>query len=178
MVANQPATARERRVSGPNGELKVDSSQVYRVFFHGPAYQVIERAWWDGKRMIGLLAKDLPGNHHPPNLPTLMAPRLIELCFQTAGLWELAVQHRMALPQSVDSVRVLHTPGLAVGPLYAVVTPDAGDGSFGAEVVDGHGNQYVELRAYRTVALPDAINPELLRPLDLIMTETCDVLSV
>jgi hypothetical protein len=33
----------------------------------------------------------LAANHLPSELPTVMAPRLIELCFQTAGLWEMGV---------------------------------------------------------------------------------------
>ena len=39
----------------------------------------------DGRRDV----LDLPGNHMPADRPTLMSPRLIELCFQTAGLWEM-----------------------------------------------------------------------------------------
>ena len=50
------------------------------------------------------MAKGLPDNHHPSELPTLMAPRLIELCFQTAGLWEMGVQGRMGLPLHIDRV--------------------------------------------------------------------------
>ena len=65
--------------------------------------------WWSGRggmdtRIVGLMAKDLPANHHPSELPTLMAPRLIELCFQTAGLWEMGAQGRMGLPQHIDRV--------------------------------------------------------------------------
>ena len=43
-----------------------------------------------------------PSNHHPAELPTLMAPRLIELCFQTAGPLGNGQQGRMGLPQHVD----------------------------------------------------------------------------
>ena len=60
--------------AGPNSQIEplIEAADVYRLYFHGPAYQVIEKAWWDGKRMIGLLAKNLPDNHRPSNLPTLM----------------------------------------------------------------------------------------------------------
>ena len=67
----------------------------------------------------------LPDNHLPAEPPLAMAPRLIELCFQTAGLWEMAVGHRMGLPQHVDSVRLYRRAEEARGPLYAVVTPHA-----------------------------------------------------
>ena len=39
-----------------------------------------------------------------PAQPTEIAPRLIELCFQTAGVWELGTAGRMALPTHVDRV--------------------------------------------------------------------------
>ena len=66
----------------------VDSESVYRVFFHGPAYRVVEQAWMNGERVVAQFERDLPENHRPAEQPLLIAPRLIELCFQTAGLWE------------------------------------------------------------------------------------------
>src|SRR5215471_21562471 len=67
--------------------------------------------------------------------PTIMSPpkvrwfwaRLIELCFQTAGLWEISVHYRMGLPQHIDRVCLYRAPELADGPLYAVVTAGAAD---------------------------------------------------
>ncbi len=76
---------------GLSSESIIEAAAIYRIYFHGPAYQVVERAWWDGKRMVGEMAKGLPGNHKPADRPTLMAPRLIELCFQTAGLCEMGI---------------------------------------------------------------------------------------
>jgi NAD(P)-dependent dehydrogenase (short-subunit alcohol dehydrogenase family) len=146
-----------------SSESIIDAAAIYSIYFHGPAYQVMERAWWDGKRMVGELAKNLPGNHQPADRPTLMAPRLIELCFQTAGLWEMGVHNRMGLPLHVEQVCWSRSPQLAEGPLYAVVTPDEPKESFDADVVDTAGNLYLRVSGYRTVALPNSVDLEPLR---------------
>ena len=120
--------------------------------------------------MVGLMAEDLPGNHQPSDQPTLMAPRLIELCFQTAGLWELGAQSRFGLPQDVHQVSLLRAPELAEGKLYAVVTPCPEDGTFDAEVVDTKGNRYLYLSGYRTAALPGSVDEETLKALQAILS--------
>ena len=38
----------------------IEAADIYRVYFHGPAYQVVERAWRDGDRMVGQMAAGLP----------------------------------------------------------------------------------------------------------------------
>jgi len=146
-----------------SSESIIDAAEIYHIYFHGPAYQVVERAWWDGKRMVGEMAQDLPGNHQPSDSPTLMAPRLIELCFQTAGLWEMGMHNRMGLPLHVEQVSWSRSPQLAEGPLYAIVTPDEQQESFDAEVVDTAGNRYLQVSGYRTVALPDNIDLKSLK---------------
>ncbi len=148
----------------------VEAADIYRLYFHGPAYQVLEKAWWDGKHVTGLLAKGLPPNHHPSDLETVVAPRLIELCFQTAGIWELGIQGRMGLPQRVRQASEFRTPNVADGRLYAVVTPDEVRGSFDAEVLDEKGNCYLRLSSYQTVALSDAVDRENLKSLQAIMS--------
>jgi acyl transferase domain-containing protein/NAD(P)-dependent dehydrogenase (short-subunit alcohol dehydrogenase family)/acyl carrier protein len=148
----------------------VEAADIYRLYFHGPAYQVVERAWWDGKQIVALLAKDLPSNHYPAELSTLMAPRTIELCFQAAGIWEMGVQGRMGLPQHIDRVSLLRAPELAEGRLYAVVTPDPRRESFDAEIVDAAGNRFIQLNGYRTVAFPNAVDAERVKPLQALMS--------
>ena len=148
----------------------IEASEIYRLYFHGPAYQVLERAWWDGHRMVGLMARNLPSNHLPAETPTVIAPRLIELCFQTAGLWEMGVQGRMGLPLHIDRLSLLlPAPESTEARFYAVVTLDDASGSFDAEVVDTKGNRYLELSGYRTAALPDSINAERLKTLQAAM---------
>jgi len=153
--------------TAPSGSV-IEAADIYRVYFHGPAYQVVERAWWDGDQMFGLMATNLGKNHDPAERPTLMAPRLIELCFQTAGLWQLAVHGQMGLPQHIDQVRVWGSSDLAKTPLYALVTPSSQQGSFDAEVVDTAGNCYVHLSAYRTVAVP--VDAEAVKALQAVMS--------
>jgi hypothetical protein len=151
-----------------NGSL-IESADIYRVYFHGPAYQVVKRAWWEQNRIVGEMAGDLPGDHHPIEQPLAAAPRLIELCFQTAGLLEMAVQHRMGLPRHVDRVSICHPASQANGPLYAVVTVDPTRESFDAEVVDGDGNRYLQVGGYGTVVFRNDVTAELLRPLATVV---------
>jgi hypothetical protein len=155
----------------PTGNI-IEATNIYRLYFHGPAYQVVERAWWDGHRIVGLMARDLPNNHCPSELPTIVAPRLIELCFQTAGVWEMGAQGRMGLPQHIDSVSLFKPmPESTDTVLYAVVTPNPSQGSFDAEVVDAKGSCYLRLTSYRTVAVPSAIDAERVKPLHAALLE-------
>jgi NAD(P)-dependent dehydrogenase (short-subunit alcohol dehydrogenase family) len=153
----------------PEGQV-IEAADIYCLYFHGPAYQVVRRAWWDGKRIIGLMAKGLADNHHPSGLPTLIAPRLIELCFQTAGVWEMGIEGRMGLPQHIDCVSLLRDPDEAEGQLFAVVIPNLRAGSFDAEVVDENGNRYLQVSGYRTVAVPGVVDAGRLKVLQAAMS--------
>jgi hypothetical protein len=93
-----------------------------------------------------------------------LAPRLIELCFQTAGIAEIARTGRMGLPARIEEVVAGALNEAADGPLYAVVTVRP-DGGFDAHVVDGAGVVQVALRGYRTVELPAPVAEEQIAPL-------------
>ena len=167
LTKQMPITLAAPALGSPDGHI-IDAVDIYRLYFHGPAYQVLEKAWSDGGQFFGQMAMSLPNNHFPPEKPTLMTPRLIELCFQTAGLWEMTVLGRMGLPQYVRRVCALRRPDLAVGGLYAVATPNPEEGSFDVDVVDAAGNYYVRLSGYRTVALPDVVDTEPLKRLQAV----------
>jgi len=140
----------------PNGH-GVAADAIYGVYFHGPAFQVLERAWLDRGNPVGLFAADLPTDHVPAERPELVSPRLIELIFQTAGVWEIGRQGRFGLPHRVDRI-VLHD---AVGPhgrLSALVTSE--DDGFDGQVVDESGAVLLELTGYHTVELPGGADPE------------------
>ena len=106
--------------------------------------------------MIGELRSPLPPECDPAELGTVALPRLIELGFQTAGLWDITENHRMGLPLHID--KVSFSPAAArAGKICAVVTPRERGASFDAEVVDEAGNCYVALQGYRTVTLSNDV---------------------
>jgi acyl transferase domain-containing protein len=144
-------------------EPVVPAEDIYQVLFHGPAYRVLAREQMAGRRALGLLASGLPDNHAPASAPTVMSPRLIELCFQTAGIWDLATRGRFGLPLRVERVWALPGgPSPAAGPLSAVATA-RDDGAFDAVVVDEPGNVLLRLVGYHSVELPGAGGEEARR---------------
>jgi hypothetical protein len=135
----------------------MDAGQVYSFYFHGPAYQVVATAWRDGDSSVAALADPLPDNHVPAELSLATAPRLVELCFQTAGLWQAGLEDRLALPMRVGSARVLALPSTSSGVLHAVALQTA-PGVFDCVVVDSEGTVIVRLDGYETVPLPMPID--------------------
>jgi len=138
--------------------LPIPAEDIYHIYFHGPAYQVLERVDVRGDQAIGLLAARLPSNTNPAEAASIMAPRLIELCFQTAGVWDIKTNGTMALPLGLSSVTAYRQPAEANGNrLYAVVTALDGGDAYHAQVVDDSGAVYVDLKGYRTVDLPGIV---------------------
>ncbi|HFQ92450.1 MAG TPA: hypothetical protein ENK32_00440, partial [Anaerolineae bacterium] len=154
---SQEAAAAPDTAFTPPESLDIPAEAIYDIYFHGPAYRVMAGATVAGDQAIGLLADDLPPNVNPADAPEVMAPRLIELCFQTAGVWQLRQQGKMALPLSLDSVTAYQQEREADGRLYAVVQAVDDGEEFAAQVVDENGRVYVTLSGYRTVALPGTV---------------------
>jgi hypothetical protein len=166
LVAEQPQAGKDAKGPRlPDSGSKIDAAQVYRLYFHGPAYQVIDSAWRTGDQIIASFAKNLPANHEPSDLPTVVSPRLVELCFQTASLYGLAFQSRLGLPDAFRELKVLASPeNVADRAFFAIVATNP-DGSYDAKMVDEKGELYLVLHGYRTMDLPDPVPADLLEPL-------------
>jgi NAD(P)-dependent dehydrogenase (short-subunit alcohol dehydrogenase family) len=136
-------------------EFPITPAQIYRRYFHGPAYQVMAGAFVGDGLAVAPLAQPLPADTHPADVPLRMLPRLIELAFQTAGIYEMQTAGRMALPLALEKVAVLATPA-ATEALFARVQVRP-DGRFDVSVVDAGGTVYVALTGYQTVALPGEV---------------------
>jgi len=137
----------------------LEAPDVYEVYFHGPAYQVLGSAWGNGSGMvIGQMADSLPANHEPVNRPLTIAPRLIELCFQTAGMYELGVDDRFGLPSRISRIQRFQDVDPSAMPFFSVVRHNENGHGFDAQVVDQSGEVYMQLSNYRTAELPGAVN--------------------
>ena len=162
LTANPPALDASSVV--PEGNSTLSPEQVYRLYFHGPAYQVVGEAWQHGDGAAGRFAADLP-----PQVDgaVLIGPRLVELCFQTVGLLEAGTDGHLALPMHVGAVRLKGCPEERAG-LVATVRRD-GNGGFDCIVRDDDGTPVLRLDGYRTVALPDPPPEDVVAPIRAVM---------
>jgi len=169
---NAPVTAVE--VNPPKWMKKksVSSEEIYKMFFHGRSFQVLDAAQLSSNDLVlGRFNKKVAGISADD--PTLFAsPLLIELCFQTAGLWEAGSTGVLALPQSIGSLRIYSRPlnGVAI---FAEVKHNMIEGklSFDARVVDEKGNIFLELTDYQTSPLPYPAEKELIEPFKILISE-------
>ncbi|HSK25848.1 MAG TPA: SDR family NAD(P)-dependent oxidoreductase, partial [Jiangellales bacterium] len=168
-LAGRPPEAEQADpVAHEEGTRALTPEDVYRLYFHGPAYQVVTEGWRQDGTAAGRLAPALPANHDPAGGPTAIGPRLVELCFQVAGLWEAGNEDRLALPAHVDSLRVVADPSESAAAVVAVARP-TGPGRFDCQVTDHEGHVLLRLQGYRTVPLPGGLPDEVARPLHTVM---------
>ena len=149
LTSDPPALTGDEAARGDD-TAGLTAEQVYRLYFHGPAYQVVGSAWKHGGGAAARFAADLP-----PQVdgPVLIGPRLVELCFQTVGLLEAGTDGILALPLHVGAVRLAGRPEERAG-LVATARRD-GHGGFTCTVCDDDGRLVLRLDGYRTVPLPD-----------------------
>ena len=171
-LKQQQPEAPEASVKAPewNGSYTVKAEDIYRLYFHGPAFQVLEGVQRSGAAVVGKMNKKLPSILNTEH-GLLSTPTLVELCFQTAGIWEIGKTGTMALPRAIESLTLYHQSVNGAN-IYAEVKPThSGNGElhFDARVVDSKGRLYLELKDYRTSPMPDPVEPNLLAPLQELM---------
>ncbi|HXP21783.1 MAG TPA: SDR family oxidoreductase, partial [Streptosporangiaceae bacterium] len=166
LTAQQPPAETD---SSPTTQaaVRVGRADIYRVFPHGPAYQVLDEVWSCNGDAVGRLAEQLPPDRAPAADPTVTEPRLVELCFQTVGIWDVGQAGRLALPGHADLIRMVRRPK-GDGPLFALVHP-ASDGSFDCRVVDSAGDVLIRIDGYRSTPLPTTVADDLRRPIRTAM---------
>lgn len=154
-----------------DGEPAASQDDVYKVYFHGPAYGVLERARRRGEQAVGRFARELPADHVPAELPFRTAPRLLELCFQTAGVWEIGTTGRMGLPHHIERVSFPSSAARTAdaGELFCVTRPKDDGQRYDADVVDDQGRVLVRMEGYGTAALPAPVDDGLRAPLQAAM---------
>jgi acyl transferase domain-containing protein/acyl carrier protein/NAD(P)-dependent dehydrogenase (short-subunit alcohol dehydrogenase family) len=174
LAAGELQAVKEENPPNLDGETRVEAPDIYNIYFHGPAYQVIQNAWKSGEHIVGQYEKDLPDNHVPAELPAIAFPRLIELCFQTASLSGLAMQSKLGLPYGIRELKVFSLPENLDESFFAIITVNS-DGSYDGKLMDGKGYVYLVLRGYKTMDLPDPVQADLLKPLQRALQAGCVV---
>ena len=143
----------------------VTAEEIYRLYFHGLAFQVLEGVQSAEGGVLGKMNVQLP-QLVSADKTLLTNPRALELALQTAGVWEVAATDTLALPSSIGWLK-LYPEAQLDGLLIAEVQPGKGDDdalSFSARVVNASGNLALEMRDYRTAPLPFQAEAELIVP--------------
>jgi len=84
-------------------ESTIGADDIYRRFFHGPVFQVLQQV---GAVATDVLMADAGIDHSPIAGGLLTAPLVLEAAFQAAGFHRMAVSGVMALPASIEQVVV------------------------------------------------------------------------
>jgi NAD(P)-dependent dehydrogenase (short-subunit alcohol dehydrogenase family) len=149
----------------------VSAEEIYQLYFHGPSFQVLDAAQLSGDGVLGRLNKKVTSLSGDDTGVTA-TPLLIEMCFQTAGLWEAGATGVLALPYSIGSLKLFQRPLNGVN-IFADVKPhqDNGQLSFDAQVIDAKGNVFLELRDYRTSPMPYPAENALVKPMRILVSE-------
>ncbi|MEN6409739.1 MAG: SDR family NAD(P)-dependent oxidoreductase, partial [Anaerolineaceae bacterium] len=141
---NEPVNAPVVQPPHWNGAYTVQAGDIYRLYFHGPAFQVLAGVQRSGEGVLGRMSANLPPfTAQPDEMAT--SPLLVELALQTAGIWEAGSTGVLALPSSIGRM-TLHPSVATQGPIFAEVVPEGirdGQSSFNARVMDGEGHLYL-----------------------------------
>ncbi len=149
---NLPTAMSANALVPDEGALEVRRDEIYRIYFHGPSYQVLDKVHVQGDVAVGKLAADLPPETARQD-DALLAPRLLELCFQSAGQWEISTRKQLCLPRSVESAIVFERGAAPAEGLHSRVRAREGGDAFDIEVADEGGKILVAVKGYRTVRL-------------------------
>ncbi len=147
-------TAGQRAAPEMNGSTGISSDDIYRLYFHGPSFQVLKNVQRQDKLMLGTCQLDF-ADGMDEMMQAVSQPLLIESCFQTAGIWEIGQAGQFSLPHSIGNLRLY--PQRANGrPVYACVKPSHdknGQLLFDAWVMDDQGQVFLEMDGYQTTPL-------------------------
>ena len=159
-MGSDPVAAATSTPPGEPSGPTLDAGRVYSFYFHGPAYQVVSTAGRTGESSVATLADPLPDNHVTADAPLVTAPRLIELCFQAAGLWQAGRDDQLALPSKLAERCLRWRSGnsgrSAAGGRHRDVA-----GEYTCVVVDESGTVFARLDGYQTIALPAPIPDDI-----------------
>jgi malonyl CoA-acyl carrier protein transacylase len=169
---DQPLQSAKVKPPKWNGAYTVTAEEIYRLYFHGPSFQVLEGVQRSGDTVLGKLRKEMPGLTSLEQ-PMITTPLLLELVLQTAGVWEAGATGIMALPMSIQNLTLypIRPNGVTI---YAEVQPVNGEDGmcFNARVVDAKGHLYLELSGYRTSPLANAAEAHLVAPFKALVAKS------
>ncbi|MCE7737292.1 MAG: acyltransferase domain-containing protein [Candidatus Heimdallarchaeota archaeon] len=133
----------------------MSSKQIYKLFFHGPSYQVIKKLN-EVTEVSAISTFNRPKKTMFTDDSELeIDPLAIEAGFQTAGLHLMLTQKQMGLPSGIKQLTVFH---LGNSPKYIIVqylrTNDMYS-YYDVDIVDEDGNVLIKMEEYEMIHTGD-----------------------
>ena len=142
------------------------SEDIYKLYFHSPAFQVLEGVTKSGNVLIGKMRSNLPSPMASPDASFLTNPLIGEFCLQTAGVYIAGAQGMLGLPSSIEHL-IVYRRATNGATIFSEVTPveEPGGSVFcNIRAIDAEGKLYLEIKGFRSVFLPYTVEPGLLEP--------------
>ncbi|WP_428897949.1 malonyl CoA-acyl carrier protein transacylase [Parelusimicrobium proximum] len=136
-------------------KVVITKSEIYKRYFHGPSFQVMDKIFYTGEKNTLALYKRPAEKLFEDGPRKLSAyPMLIEAAFQSCGYRDLVMDNRMTLPDSIGKV-IIHGKGQAPEELYlySIFTGLTIDGKsiHDAYAFDKDMNIWIELQDYQAI---------------------------
>ena len=149
------STVKEAAMANMNAPITVTKEEIYKKYFHGPSFQVLEGIVRVDKDASLALYHTTPRPQWNDGPRTLLAnPMLIEAAFQCCGFQDMSIAHKMTLPDGIAEVAVLKNqlPPAQLY-LYGVNRGNTADGKtlHDAYVFDAQGDVWVEIHGYQAI---------------------------
>ncbi len=143
-VSSTTSMGRAPKKNTPTKAENWSHKDLYKKFFHGPAFQVLSEVKANEKVGQAKIRNESLEMAAAP-LPAL----LLEAAFQTVGACEVS-NGNMGLPHLAEEVRALQTVSSKDGPFLVHVTKTK-SGRFNGVVTGNNGKPVVILKGYKTV---------------------------
>ncbi|PIS47423.1 MAG: hypothetical protein COT17_03540 [Elusimicrobia bacterium CG08_land_8_20_14_0_20_51_18] len=86
---------------------KVDAGTIYKTYFHGPSFQVLDGIISaDKERVFGVFKRPAAPLLGEKDMDYIFHPMLIEAMFQTCGWRDLYLENKMTLPDAIGEITV------------------------------------------------------------------------
>ncbi|RME47384.1 MAG: SDR family NAD(P)-dependent oxidoreductase, partial [Deltaproteobacteria bacterium] len=109
-ASERPKNPKKRTLEIAGGiDPGIDREEIYRRFFHGPRFQVLDRVVATSEEAIVTEVRRIDPSDFFRDLPNpefATAPMLLEALFQAAGVWEMYHHATASLPDSIWNLEI------------------------------------------------------------------------
>ena len=142
--------ALSRILQASPGSVWKTQQEIYQVFFHGPAFQVVSACFVTEGRLLSQMSRKLPPLSAGSG-QTLLPVRMIEFALQSSGLYDLYGTGENNVPEGIQKITIFNTD--KEQELFAAV--EKKETGSDIAVFDRQGRLHLLVEGYTTKRMPE-----------------------